>query len=111
MPTLNDLQPGESAVVRKVLRGYELAERGRRRQGNPGRLRLRMLELGLTPGTRVTLVQRAPMGDPLEVELRGYRLTLRRYEASAVVLEGAAALEGVDGAGGVNGRAEGARDG
>lgn len=45
---------------------------------------LRLLEMGLTPGTGVTIVGTAPLGDPLEVEVRGYRLSLRRREAALV---------------------------
>ncbi len=45
---------------------------------------LRLLEMGLTPGTEVELVGTAPLGDPLELEVRGYRLSLRRAEAARV---------------------------
>jgi len=44
----------------------------------------RLQDLGLVPGTDVKVIRRAPLGDPLEVELRGYRLCLRRSEADAV---------------------------
>jgi ferrous iron transport protein A len=47
---------------------------------------LRLLEMGLTPGTTVRVVGRAPLGDPLELELRGYRLSLRRAEAARVAV-------------------------
>jgi ferrous iron transport protein A len=47
---------------------------------------LRLLEMGLTPGTAVRVVGRAPLGDPLELELRGYRLSLRRTEAARVAV-------------------------
>lgn len=50
---------------------------------------LRLLEMGLTPGTAVRLVGRAPLGDPLEFEVRGYRLSLRRAEAARVAVEAA----------------------
>jgi ferrous iron transport protein A len=50
---------------------------------------LRLLEMGLTPGTAVRLVGRAPLGDPLEFEVRGYRLSLRRAEAARVAVESA----------------------
>ena len=50
---------------------------------------LRLLEMGLTPGTAVRLIGRAPLGDPLEFELRGYRLSLRRTEAARVAVESA----------------------
>ena len=45
---------------------------------------LRLLEMGLTPGADVCLRGKAPLGDPLEIELRGYRLSLRKSEASRV---------------------------
>jgi ferrous iron transport protein A len=47
---------------------------------------LRLLEMGLTPGVSVRLVGRAPLGDPLELELRGYRLSIRRAEAARVTV-------------------------
>ena len=47
---------------------------------------LRMLEMGLTPGVEVTVVSAAPLGDPVELELRGYRLSIRRNEAARVVV-------------------------
>jgi ferrous iron transport protein A len=47
----------------------------------------RLLEMGLTPGTSVRLLGAAPLGDPLELELRGYRLSVRRAEAQRVELE------------------------
>ncbi len=43
--------------------------------------------MGLLPGTRLKLVRTAPLGDPLEVEVRGYRLTLRRSEADQIRVE------------------------
>lgn len=48
---------------------------------------LRLLEMGLTPGATVRLVGRAPLGDPWELEVRGYRLSIRRAEAARVTLE------------------------
>ncbi|MBE7538070.1 MAG: ferrous iron transport protein A [Opitutaceae bacterium] len=48
---------------------------------------LRMREMGLLPGTLVKLLRTAPLGDPLEIEIRGYRLTLRRSEADVVLVE------------------------
>jgi ferrous iron transport protein A len=48
---------------------------------------LRLLEMGLTPGATIRVVGRAPLGDPLELEVRGYRLSIRRAEAARVVLE------------------------
>ena len=45
---------------------------------------LRLLEMGLTPGAEVSLIGAAPLGDPLELELRGYRLSVRRSEAARI---------------------------
>jgi Fe2+ transport system protein FeoA len=53
-------------------------------QAGPAFTRLR--EMGLLPGTRVTLVRVAPLGDPIEIQVRGYRLSLRKSEASQVEL-------------------------
>lgn len=48
---------------------------------------LRLLEMGLTPGAEVAVVGQAPLGDPLELELRGYRLSIRKSEAARVEIE------------------------
>lgn len=47
---------------------------------------VRLREMGLLPGTAVTLVRRAPLGDPIEIKVRGYRLTLRQTEAEHVLV-------------------------
>ena len=47
---------------------------------------IRLLEMGLTPGEQVRVIGRAPLGDPLEVEIRGYRLSLRHSEAARVAV-------------------------
>ena len=47
----------------------------------------RLLEMGLTPGVEIAVVGTAPLGDPLELELRGYRLSVRRSEAARVEIE------------------------
>jgi ferrous iron transport protein A len=47
----------------------------------------RLLDLGFVPGTQVRVVRRAPLGDPLEFELRGYRLSLRKTEAAHIEIE------------------------
>jgi ferrous iron transport protein A len=64
---LADLEPGAGAWVESV---DPSSATGRR-----------LLDLGFVPGTRVRVVRRAPLGDPVEYELRGYRLCLRRSEA------------------------------
>jgi ferrous iron transport protein A len=48
---------------------------------------LRLREMGLLPGTPVTLVRTAPMGDPLEIKIRGYHLSLRKSEAEQILVE------------------------
>lgn len=75
--TLQDLRVGERAVIC----GYQ-----------PGAtpLRSRLLALGLTRGTGVTVVRAAPTGDPIEVHARGYSLTMRRAEAATLHVERAA---------------------
>ena len=70
--TLSDLAPGESGVVDAI--------------GGEGALHRHLLDMGLTPGVRVTLVKTAPMGDPLEVRLRGDSLTRRRADAATITL-------------------------
>jgi ferrous iron transport protein A len=50
----------------------------------PGRIAMRLLEMGFVPGTRVEIVKAAPLGDPLELRIRGYHLSLRRAEAAHV---------------------------
>jgi ferrous iron transport protein A len=70
---LSELAVGASAVVR------DFPKTG------PAFIRLR--EMGLLAGTRVTLVRTAPLGDPLEIKLRGYHLTLRKAEAEHVLVE------------------------
>ena len=52
-----------------------------------GRIRRRLFDMGVTPGAEVTLVKKAPLGDPIEVTLRGYQLTLRKNEAECVGTE------------------------
>lgn len=68
--TLDKLKIGASAVISKV--------------GGEGELRIRLLDMGLLPKTKVTLVKAAPLGDPIEVRLRGYELTLRLADAAMI---------------------------
>ena len=55
--------------------------------GGEGKIRRRMLDMGITPGTEVYLRKMAPLGDPIEITLRGYELTLRKAEACFVLVE------------------------
>lgn len=52
-----------------------------------GAIRRRLFDMGVTPGTDVLLRKKAPLGDPLEITLRGYELTLRKTEAANVTME------------------------
>ncbi len=73
MSGLDRLQIGERARVREI-------------SGTDG-VAVRLMEMGVTPGAELQLVGKAPWGDPLEFELRGYRLSLRRSEAARVEIE------------------------
>lgn len=50
-----------------------------------GRIRRRLFDMGITPGARIILRKKAPLGDPMEITLRGYELTLRKVEADYVI--------------------------
>ena len=71
---LSQLEPGALAEVT----GYE--------SGKPN-YRSKLLAMGLTRGTVVRMVRAAPLGDPVEIEVRGFRLTLRKSEAEVLVLK------------------------
>ena len=68
--TLKELKIGESAVIDTV--------------GGTGELRQHFLDMGLIPGEKVTLVKFAPMGDPMELQIHGYELTLRLDDAARI---------------------------
>lgn len=55
--------------------------------GGDGKIRRRLFDMGVTPGAEVVLRKKAPLGDPIEVTMRGYELTLRSTEAQAVICE------------------------
>lgn len=57
------------------------------RIGDTGRIKRRLFDMGLTPRTEVFVRKRAPLGDPIEITLRGYELTLRSNEASFVYIK------------------------
>ena len=70
MMTLDELKPGQSAVITAV--------------GGEGALRCRLLDMGLIPKTKVKIVKFAPMGDPVQLFLRGYTLTIRIDDARLI---------------------------
>ncbi len=74
--------------MEKKLNEFTVGERGvvRRIEGE-GRIRRRLFDMGVTPGAEIELCRLAPLGDPVEIALRGYRLSLRKSEAACVVME------------------------
>lgn len=72
--TLNDLLPGDKARVKKV-------------SVKETRLRQRLLDMGIAPGVEIEVKRVAPLGDPIEIEIRGFYLSLRRSEAAGVIVE------------------------
>lgn len=73
MTTLDNIRPGEGGIIKAV--------------GGEGALRRRLLDMGLTPQTSIKVSKIAPMGDPMELSLRGYLLTLRLEDAAKIEIE------------------------
>ena len=71
--TLRDVPVGESAVVAKLT--------------GAGELKRRIMDMGITRGTRILIRKVAPLGDPIEVNIRGYELSLRKSEAENILLQ------------------------
>lgn len=71
--TLNELKPGESGRITTI--------------GVVGPLKRRLMDMGVLVGEEVKVIKVAPMGDPLEVALKSYRLSLRRSEAQGISVE------------------------
>ena len=71
--TLDQLPIGQEAIITAV--------------GGQGELRCRFLDMGIIPKTRVRMQKVAPMGDPMEIRLRGYELTIRREDAAKITLK------------------------
>jgi ferrous iron transport protein A len=69
---LSDLKPGETGVIKTI----QLE----------GAVRARMMQLGLTEGEAITVEKFAPLGDPIEVSVRGYSLCFRKSEADKIIL-------------------------
>lgn len=72
--TLDKFAVGESGFVKIVL--------------GEGKIKRRLFDMGITPGVEIYLRKKAPLGDPIEITLRGYELTLRKSEANYVVMGG-----------------------
>ena len=71
--TLDLFTIGETGIVKKVVAD--------------GKVKRRLFDMGITPGAEVYMRKKAPLGDPIEVTLRGYELTLRKSEAICVTME------------------------
>lgn len=70
MMTLKDLKPGQEGKVVSI--------------GEKGPMRRRIMDMGVTPGVVVKVVKVAPLGDPIEITVRGYELSLRKEEAENI---------------------------
>ena len=70
MKTLKDLKVGESGAIRKI--------------GTAGALKQRFMDMGITKGTEVKVIKIAPLGDPIEIEIRGYNLSIRKDDAEKI---------------------------
>ena len=70
---LDEMKVGETGLIKTI--------------SGEGRIRRRLFDMGVTPGAEVYLRKVAPLGDPIEVTLRGYELTLRKSEAALISLE------------------------
>jgi len=71
--TLNELPVGKTAIISKV--------------GGEGALRCHFLDMGIIPKTKVKMEKTAPMGDPLELQIRGYELSIRKEDAQKIEVE------------------------
>lgn len=72
--TLRDLKPGQQGRVTAI--------------GTTGAMKRRIMDMGVTPGVEIKVIKVAPLGDPIEVNVRGYELSLRKDEAAQVQIEG-----------------------
>jgi len=73
MKTLKDVKSGETVTILKI--------------HGEGHLRKRIMEMGITKGCEVEVVKVAPLGDPIEITLRGYDLTIRKADAGSIEVE------------------------
>ena len=74
MKTLKDIKIGETAVVKRL--------------NGEGAVKRRIMDMGITKGTSVYVRKVAPLGDPIEVAVRGFELSLRKADASSIIVEG-----------------------
>lgn len=75
-------------MVVKLLSDFTVGESGKiTGVSGEGRIRRRLFDMGVTPGAELTMRKKAPLGDPIEITIRGYELTLRKGEAACVEVE------------------------
>lgn len=70
---LKKLKPTQSGIVMSI--------------GNKGPIKRRLMDMGITPGVKVRVVKVAPFGDPIEINVRGYELSLRKDEAEQILIQ------------------------
>ena len=73
MKTLKDLAVGESGVIKKI--------------NTTGALKQRFMDMGITKGTEVKVTKIAPLGDPIEIDIRQYNLSVRKLDAEHIIVE------------------------
>ena len=73
MATLKEIKCGQTVKVKKV--------------EATGAIRRRIMDMGITKGSEIYVPKVAPLGDPIEINIRGYELTLRKYDAEMIVVE------------------------
>lgn len=71
---LKELKPGEKAIIAKI-------------DGDRGAVKRRLMDMGVTRGAEVLIRKVAPLGDPIEMNIRGYELTIRKSEAELIIVE------------------------
>lgn len=71
--SLKELRPTESGLIKSI--------------GGSGPIRRRLMDMGITPGAKIVMRKVAPLGDPIEINIRGYELSLRKFEAAHVLVE------------------------
>lgn len=71
--TLRELKPGEEGIVASI--------------GTKGPMKRRIMDMGVTPGAAIKVIKVAPLGDPIEVNIRGYELSLRKEEANLIEIK------------------------
>lgn len=74
MKTLRDVKIGEKAIIKKI--------------DGKGPIKRRLMDMGVTKGEKILVRKVAPLGDPIEVNIRGYELSFRKDEANKIIIEG-----------------------